>query len=412
MLTPYLRAAADASPLIAFRAAAGGLPILVGLFLASRWGLEELAAFTVANAAVTVAATIADWGAGRALPRNLASLQPGAAARFLASSTAVRLGLALVLAAAAALARAAGVIDAAVFAYLVVLFPLCPLFVLTTNAVSQRVATRELQGIGVAVAAGVLVLVAAGAFTVVAGLGPLWFAAAYVLGRAAEAALAVAGRWWVLRPRVTTLAATTLQLWPFSVQMIVGVIYPRLAIFTVEAMTSRAELGIFSVAVALQSALLLVPTSLSLLYFPELTRRTAANDGAGVRRLLVRYTIASLLGVGAGIALVATLVTPLARALNVPASYEWLLIAYAALATLTIFSTMMPFLLQARGLEMTAARLSILTLVLGLALQIASLAWLGLAGILIASALGDLTATAILGAVVRRSWRRGGSEAR
>ena len=52
------------------------MPILLGLFIAHRWGLGELAAYTVANAAITIAQLAVDWGAQRALPRNLAMLAP------------------------------------------------------------------------------------------------------------------------------------------------------------------------------------------------------------------------------------------------------------------------------------------------------------------------------------------------
>jgi O-antigen/teichoic acid export membrane protein len=293
-----------------------------------------------------------------------------------------------------------------------VLLPLCPLLVLTTNAISQRVVARELAGIGAGVAAGAAVLVATGAAAVAAGLGPLWLAAAYVVGKLVEAAVIVSGRVWVVRARTGNALATAVLLWPFSLQMILGVIYPRLAIFTVERMTTRAELGVFSVAVALQSALLLVPTSLALLQFPELTRRAMAADLPAVRRILVRYTIASALGVGAGLIVLAVFIAPIARALRVPAQHEWLLLAYSALALLTIFSAMMPFLLQARGLESTAARLSILTLMLGLSLQVAALSRFGLPGILLGAGLSDVSATALFAWAAVRGWSQAKDPAR
>ena len=79
-----VRAIADALPLVAFRAAAGGMPILLGLFIANRWGLEQLAAYIVAAAMIAIASIVADWDAPRALPRDLALLTPGAAKQFLA----------------------------------------------------------------------------------------------------------------------------------------------------------------------------------------------------------------------------------------------------------------------------------------------------------------------------------------
>src|SRR6185436_10896161 len=47
---PHLRAVVSAAPLVPFRAVAGGLPIVLGLFIAHRWGRQELAAFMLAHA--------------------------------------------------------------------------------------------------------------------------------------------------------------------------------------------------------------------------------------------------------------------------------------------------------------------------------------------------------------------------
>src|SRR4030095_15276761 len=103
-----------------------------------------------------------------------------------------------------------------------------------------------------------------------------------------EAAILASGRWWVLSLRTTGVAATAAAFWPFAAQMILGVIYSRLAVFTVEQATTRAELGVFSVALAFQNAFLLIPTSLALTQFPELTRRWQDGNVRAVRRILVR----------------------------------------------------------------------------------------------------------------------------
>src|SRR5262245_50891782 len=112
LFRPHLRAIASAAPLIPFRAAAGGVPIALGLFLAHRWGRRELAAFTIAHATVAIVTAVIDWGATRALPRNLATLAPDAAVEFLAAGNTLRLAL---VGASLALVTAlvvAGVIDA------------------------------------------------------------------------------------------------------------------------------------------------------------------------------------------------------------------------------------------------------------------------------------------------------------
>jgi hypothetical protein len=100
--------------------------ILLGLFIANRWGLEQLAAYTVAAAMIAIASLVAGWGAPRTLPRDLALLTPGAAKQFLVSASGVPLLLVagiLVLGVAAAVL---GWLASDVVGYLAVLFALCP----------------------------------------------------------------------------------------------------------------------------------------------------------------------------------------------------------------------------------------------------------------------------------------------
>ena len=403
----HIRAAWAALPLIAFRAAAGGMPILLGLFIAGRWGLGQLAAFTVANAAIAVALIVADWGATRALPRNLATLPPAGAAELLSSANAFRLLLVGAILVAGLVAVATGQMAADVAAYAAILFPLCLLGAATTNGVSERVVAGETRGILAAVLAG-LATFAAGALVAV-HFGPRWLVAAYVLGKAVESLVITAGRWWVLHVSTGSMTSTASALWPFSLQAILGVIYARLSVFTVERMATRVELGVFSVAMALYAALLLVPTSIALVQFPELTRRVQRHDRAGARRLVVRYAIISAGGVAAGVLLLAALSGPLGAMLKVPRPYFGFVIAFAALAFLNIFSAMAGFFMQAMGREELAARLSVVTLLIALVFQIAALARIGLWGIVVAVAAAELATMAIFGAALIRSrekeWR-------
>ena len=403
MIGAGVRAVADALPLIAFRAAAGGMPILLGLFIANRWGLEELAAYTVAAAMIAIASIVADWGAPRALPRDLALLAPGAARRFLASATGLRLLLVAGIFVLGVAAAALGWLDADIVSYLGVLFALCPLTIAATNALSERVVEMRTRTIGAAVGAGLVVFAVLAAVAIARERGPLSVVGAYVAGKAVEAAILVGGRWWVIAVRPAHVRSTALLLWPFAAQMILGVVYARLAVFTVDRMATRAELGVFSVAMALQAALVLVPSSLALLYFPDLTRRAQAGDVQGMRHVLLRYTIVSMLGVTLGVASLIVLISPLAELLKVPSTYATFMIAFAAITYLTTFSTMCGFLMQARGDEGRAARFSILTLLLALGYQVVALALLGLPGIVFAAVAGELTAITVFGRALYRS---------
>jgi O-antigen/teichoic acid export membrane protein len=403
----HVRAAWAALPLIAFRGVAGGMPIILGLLIAQRWGLEQLAPFTVANAAIAVAMIVADWGATRALPRNLASLPAAGAAEMLASANAFRLLLVGAMFVAGAIAFAARIVAADVAVYGAILSPLCLFYAITTNGVSERVVAGETRPILTAVLAGLAAFAIAAAIVIATGLGPRWFVAAYVLGKGIESLVITAGRWWVLSVSRGSIGSTAAALWPFSMQMILGVIYTRLSVFTVERMASRIELGVFSVAMALYSALLLVPTSIALVQFPELTRRVQRGDRAGARRLLVRYAIISSGGVAAGVLLLAALSRPIDAMLKVPPAFAGFVIAFAAVSFLSIFSSMAGFLMQAMGMEQLAARLSVVTVLLALAYQLAALAKLGLWGVIVAVAAAEISALLIFGFAMARGREKG-----
>jgi O-antigen/teichoic acid export membrane protein len=396
LFRPHVRAVASAAPLIPFRAAAGGMPIVLGLYLAHRWGRRELAAFTIAHAAVMIAVAVTDWGATRALPRNLATLASDAAAELLAAGNALRVALAGAAAIVAAVLVLAGAIDADAARYFAILFPLCPLFIVSTNAVSERVVAGETGAITTAVAAGLLTFAMLGGLALALGFGAPWLVAAYVAGKAIEAWLLASGRWWVLSVTTTGVAGTAAALWPFAAQMILGVIYSRLAVFTVERVTTRAELGVFSVALAFQNAFLLIPTSLALTQFPELTRRWREGDGRAVRRILIRYTIVSGLGALLGAIVLAAIAGRIAAALDVPPAMMPFVVAFAALSFPSSLSIVAGFFVQARGEERLVSRLSVVTLTMALVYQMAALRAFGLWGIVAAVGAADVTTIAVL----------------
>ena len=398
MLRPHLRAVASAAPLIAFRAAAGGGPIALGLFLAHRWGRRELAAFTIAHATVVIVVAVTDGGATRALPRNLATLPPDAAAEFLAAGNALRLALVGAAVVGVAALVASGALGGDAARYLAILLALCPLSIVTTNAVSERVVAGETRAIATAVAAGLSTFAALGAAVLALGGGAPGLVAAYVAGKAIEASLLASGRWWVVSLRTTGVAGTAAALWPFAAQMILGVLYSRLAVFTVEHATTRAELGIFSVALAFQNAFLLIPTSLALTQFPDLTRRLREGDAGAVRRILLRYGIVSALGVLAGALVLLGLAGRIATALDVPRPMMAFVVAFAALALPSSLSVVAGFFLQARGEEQLVSRLSVVTLSLALVYQVAALRAFGLWGIVAAVAAGEATTIAVFAA--------------
>lgn len=392
-------------PLISFRASAGGVPIAIGLFIAHRWGRRELAAFTIAHATVTIVSAVTDWGATRALPRNLATLG-AAGAPFLAAGNVLRLGFVVAALAVLAVLAATGAIGADAVRYLMLLVPLCPLSIVTTNALSERVVSGATRPIATAVAAGLASFAVLTAAALALHAGAPAIAGAYVAGKAVEAVLLASGRWWVLSLATAGVASAAAALWPFAAQMILGVVYSRLAVFTVERVTTREELGVFSVALALQNALLLLPASLALMQFPELSRRSQAGDTVAVRRLLVRYTIVAALGVLSGALLLVAVAGRIAAALDVPRAMMPFVVAFAALAFPSSLSVVAGFLLQARGEERLVSRLSVLTLALALAYQWTALRAFGLWGIVPAVGAGEVSTIAVLALGARAGRRR------
>jgi O-antigen/teichoic acid export membrane protein len=379
------------------------MPILLGLFIAHRWGLEELAAYTLANASIAIALIAVDWGAQRALPRNLATLTPTSAERLLGSANAFRLLVVAALFAIGALAVLMGRVDRGVALYLVLLAPLCLLILITGNAIGERVVAGSTRAIGLALVSGLAVFALLGSTVLAMKLGPHWFVAAYVCGKTVEAIVIVAGRWWVLTVHKQHMFPTALALWPFAAQAVLSVIYSRLAVFTVENFTTRADLGLFSFAVAIQGSFLLVPGSLALVYFPDLTRRTAAGDFSGIRAIVRRYTIVSCLGILLGMGVLAVAIRPMSTMFGLPPGGDRFILAFVSVAILSVFSTMLGFRVQAGGHEGKAARLSVLTLLFAAVYQVIALSWFGVWGVVAAVAASDLTSIALFAYALKKT---------
>ena len=151
----------------------------------------------------------------------------------------------------------------------------------------------------------------------------------------------------------------------------------------------------FSVALAFQNALLLIPTSLALTQFPELTRRWQDGDGRAVRRILVRYAIVSGLATLLGAVVLISVAGRIAAALDVPPAMLPFVVAFAALAFPSSLSIGAGFFMQARGEERLVSRLSVVTLSLALVYQMAALRAFGLWGIVAAVGAAEGTTIAV-----------------
>lgn len=387
-----------AFPVIAFRGLSGGLPILIGLFIGRTWGLQSLGSYSFASSFAAVGLVFADWGCMRWLPRELAlCTHESSRAAILSQANAVRLVISAGYLALTVLLALTGNIDSASALYAYEFGALYVVIICSTNGLSARLADGEIRSIGWAVAAGLLTFIACGTAVVGAGGGPHHFLAAYIAGKIVEAAVLMGPRPSLLRvsPRGGLVIAKALA--PFSLQAILGIIYSRLSIFVVQHERPLSDVGIVGAASALQNVLLLIPTSIALLYYPALTTAAARGDGGRLKRIIAGSGVASVAGVSAGLIVLVVLRKTICTALHVPQDHVTFVIAFVAIAYLTIGTTLAGVSLQAFGGERLAARLSFLTLTLALVYQYSFLRAAGLWGIVLAVFAAELTSLVVFG---------------
>lgn len=395
-------------PIVAFRGLAGGMPILIGLYIAHRWGLASLGAYTFASSYVAVGLMITDWGCTRWLPRELAlvRLTPGAPPTAAATANALRLTIAAAFLLLTSLLSIAHVLPADSARFALELGLLCPITIYSMNGVSDRIVTREIGGIATAVFVGLVIFVLLSFAGDSFAPGPHGIILAYVIGRAAEAAIMMQGRRDLYPVAIRHLIPTAAALWPFSIQAILGVTYSRLSVFVIEHFR-RQDLGLVGAASALQNIMLLFPVSIALLNYPAMTTASANGDGRRLRTVMIASAAASVVALtfAGGALFVARHFV--AAALHIPPQSMPIVIAYAAIAYITIAVTLAGVLLQAMRLEKVTARLSFLTFAFALAYQYILIRWFGLWGLVGALAAAEVTSAAIFGIVAIRAIRAG-----
>jgi len=190
----------DVLPVAGFRGLAGGMPILIGLYVGHRWGLATLGAYAFASSFAAVGLVVTDWGCARWLPRELALVAAGKGhhdAVHTANSLRLMIAAAWILLTFAMSAACMMTRDAALFSgEFAVLYLIA---VASTDGVSDLIVARRTWPIAWAVAAGLAVFaVAAFVLNRMAGTAHA-IVAAYVMGKAAEALLLIGPRFRLLR---------------------------------------------------------------------------------------------------------------------------------------------------------------------------------------------------------------------
>lgn len=392
-------------PLIVYRGAAGGVPVLIGFFIASQWGLAELGSFTVASAVNAIVLILTDFGGARLLPRHFAVSSPEESRSFVANANGGRFALTAVVVFVGWLVATTSVLDPRAGAYLAILLPVSFLMIVGNNAISERVVTRAVFAIGPAVFAGTAMLVASAVIARSHPAGGLIVAAGYLAGKVVETLVLLAGRWWVAAVRLTRWRVAMLALWPFSVQAVLAVCYSRVPVFVIERFGSAQELGILGAASGLQAVLLLLPSSLSLMLYPRISIAVREHAPRDIRRLVTQYVIVSLAGSLAGVGLLALLFEPVARFLHLPPESRPFVLAWVALSAFSVATMIAGTLLQAHGGEAIAARLSAWTLGASVFYQAVLVQVAGLWGLVFGLALAEITTLLIFIRVLRRMTR-------
>jgi len=381
------------------------MPLLLGLYIGHRWGLTEFGAFILASSFVAIGLVVIDWGCTRWLPRELAlaGLQENGGSGVATANT-LRLILAAVLLFLTGLLSATGRVPAESARFAIEMGMLYPISIFSVNGVSDRIVSREIAGIGGAVASG-LAIFATGAWSVMyAGSGPHLLVLAYVTGKAVEALFLMRGRAGLFRLGRHHVLATAIALWPFSVQAILAIIYARLSVFIVEHFR-HADLGLVGVATAFQNVLMLLPVSIGLLTYPVFTTAAVKGQWKQIRNTLMTALASSVAGVAAGVAMLAAGRDSVSRILHVVPSSMPFVIVFASIAALSTGAAMSGLLLQALGRERTTARLSFITLAASLVAQFTFVQWLGLWGVAVGIATAELVSLAVFGTAAFRAFR-------
>lgn len=396
----------DVFPVVGFRGLAGGMPILIGLYIARRWGLAALGAYTFAASYVAVGLMITDWGCTRWLPRELALVRmtPGAHPAAVATANGLRLLIAGAFLAGTGCLALAHLFPAESARYALEIGLLCLINVYSVNGVSDRIVKREIGGVTVAVSTGLVVFAAVALAGWMMGQGPHTIVLAYVIGRVAEAALMMTGRGDLYPVAFRHVVPTAAALSPFSIQAILGVVYSRLSVFMIEYFR-RQDLGLVGAASALQNILLLFPLSIALLNYPPMSTAAASGDGKRLRRVIsmsVGASMAALTLASAGLFIVRH---SLASTLHIPSESMPLVIAYIAVAYITVVTTTAGVVLQSVHQEKLTAQLSFVTAALALMYQYFFIRAFGLWGLVGALAAAEATSAILFGLIAYRAIR-------
>jgi len=139
----------------------------------------------------------------------------------------------------------------------------------------------------------------------VIGQDPVTIGAAWLIGALASACFAVAvlaNRISLGSPARDVARDLLLRSWPIGLAILVGMVYTRIGLFTIEWLRSSSEVAVYGVASRLMEPSYLVPAAGAAIFFPSYSRTLQddpANAGLQLRRWLLAIAavgIATYLG--------------------------------------------------------------------------------------------------------------------
>ena len=310
----------------AFRVAAQAASALVNVaamvLLGNRLSASGYGDYAYWYALIPLVASICDLGAGTIVTREMVR-RPAEAARTLGDGLLLRAGVGVLLLAGSV---AGGLAMPAGEQVLLVLVTLAAVLDFSQDAAVWTSRARErldLESVLLLVSqlawlAGIVAALALG------GSLPLLIGAAgaaFLLRALAGAAmLARMGLWPRFELDPARLRALVAEGWPVGLSLLLVVVYGRVGVFVLKALSTKVDVACFNVAYLLSQPFGFLASALSMAAFPAFTRRasrreTAAASGgsslAGPMRAAIKYQLVVSVPIGTGLALLAGALVPL-----------------------------------------------------------------------------------------------------
>ena len=303
----------------AFRAAAQAVSAVVNVagmvLLGNHLSASGYGEYAFYYALIPLVASLCDLGAGVIVTREMAR-GPAAAARQLGDGVLLRAIVGAVLLVAGA---AMGFALPPREQLLVVLVVLAAVLDFSQDAAVWAFRAHERLDLE-----SVLLLVSQFAWLAGIALGVQWDAPLYVLlGSAAMAFLlrTVVGMMMLVRLRMSPrfewdrsrLAALVAEGWPVGLSLLLVVVYGRVGVFALKALSSPADVACFNVAYLLSQPFGFVASALSMAAFPAFARRRGFERSglAGPLRAALKVQLLAAVPIAAGLALLAGRIVPL-----------------------------------------------------------------------------------------------------